>query len=159
MSEQILVLSDTHGRLEPALSYIKGHAGLDRILHLGDHAWDAEELQEKTGRVVLGVRGNNDWGATAPADRLFKIEGHTLYLVHGHRLGVYGGPQGVVRAAIERGADMVLYGHTHLFFFEKIGGVWALNPGSPSLPRDGKPGCALLTLAADSDPSVEHVLF
>ena len=35
---------------------------------------------------------------------------------------------------------MCLYGHTHRYFNEKIDGVWVINPGSVTYPRDGQAG-------------------
>lgn len=73
MTERLLLVSDTHGDLRSILSYIRRTPGIDRILHLGDHAWDAEEMQQMLGRVVLGVRGNNDWGSPAPRNTPFLL--------------------------------------------------------------------------------------
>ena len=39
--------------------------------------------------------------------------------------------------AKEINADIVLYGHTHESKIDYINGIWYINPGSPSMPRDG----------------------
>ena len=157
MTERLLLVSDTHGDLRSILSYIRRTPGIDRILHLGDHAWDAEEMQQMLGRVVLGVRGNNDWGSPAPWEYPLFVEGFSLLLTHGHRYGVHFDRLPLVQHAREQLADIVLYGHTHRFAVEQIQSIWAINPGSPSRPYDGVPGCAILTLTKGEEPHVEHV--
>ena len=46
------------------------------------------------------------------------------------------------------GCDAVVYGHTHVPQVERFGGVWILNPGSPTERR--RAPCALAARAARS---------
>ena len=39
----------------------------------------------------------------------------------------------------EKDADLIVWGHTHLPWIRKIGGITVLNPGSLGQPRDGNP--------------------
>ena len=70
------------------------------------------------------------------------------------------GPRSLVAetvAAEFRNTDLICYGHTHIRDWGFRCGVWMLNPGSFSLPRDGMAGLALLTLKKDLPPAVEWI--
>ena len=43
MSIKAAVFSDTHGNIEYALAAVRGYKP-DLIIHLGDHAWDADDI-------------------------------------------------------------------------------------------------------------------
>ena len=60
---RIGVISDTHGRLRPAVA--EKLQGVDCILHAGD--FDSPDILQALDRIapVYGVRGNNDWGSWA----------------------------------------------------------------------------------------------
>lgn len=157
MTERILLVADTHGDISRIMHYAQEMKGIDRIFHLGDHAWDGEEMQEMLGRVVLSVRGNNDWGSPAPWEHQVLIEGFSILLLHGHRQGVHFGRQQLADYAYDKLCDIVVYGHTHVFADERFGKVRAINPGSASLPRDGMASCAILTLTKGEKTIVERV--
>ena len=58
-------------------------------------------------------------------------EGRRFYLTHGHHLDT-------AAAAVSPG-DVILYGHTHLPDFSEREGVYYVNPGSVSIPKNGTP--------------------
>ncbi len=58
-------------------------------------------------------------------------DGKTLYLTHGHHLEE-------AAKAVAPG-DVILYGHTHLPVFSEREGVYYVNPGSVSIPKNGTP--------------------
>ncbi len=43
-------------------------------------------------------------------------------------------------------ADIVLFGHTHVAKTEYAEGVYFVNPGSPSCPREGRPSYAVIDI-------------
>ena len=50
----------------------------------------------------------------------------------------------------------MIFGHIHRPVFEEQDGVWIVNPGSPSRPRDGsRAGFAVLTLSKGRKPRVD----
>lgn len=57
--------------------------------------------------------------------------GKMLYLTHGHHLEE-------AAKAVAPG-DVILYGHTHLPDFSEREGVYYVNPGSVSIPKNGTP--------------------
>jgi putative phosphoesterase len=134
---RILVVSDTHRETAPLAGIIRAaRGGFDTILHLGDCAPDAlAAASAAPGAAVFAVRGNCDGGDPAYQDWLtVPAEGHIIFMTHGHRYGAAGGTQRLCRAAMERGADVCLFGHTHFPMIER-GGVLIVNPGSLSRPR------------------------
>ena len=88
----ILILSDTHGRADRIREAIRRQtAAPDYILHLGDGWRDAEKLAERFPAIPLTrVAGNCDFGAEGERELLLCLGGKTLFLAHGHTLGVKG---------------------------------------------------------------------
>ena len=50
---------------------------------------------------------------------------------------------------LEIGAQVVVFGHTHIPSCELQEGIWLLNPGSPSLPRIGSQGSFIVLEAGN----------
>lgn len=136
--KKILVVSDTHGEYRNVVNLIQNMAGLDYMIHLGDHAEDADYISDITGIKVLSVRGNNDhYSLGVVPERLIFNEGKFRILaVHGHRQAVGFNLTRLSELAMDEDADIVLYGHTHFYSEENHAGIKFLNPGSPSIPRD-----------------------
>ena len=140
---ELLIFSDSHGNAEAMRRVLsrQPHAP-DAVLFLGDGLRDAASLED--GRTLwYPVRGNCDWfSGDAPTERRLYLEGHELLLLHGHEHGVKGGVGALLAYAARTGADVVLFGHTHLPREEVIpagevlGGVtltrplYLFNPGS-----------------------------
>lgn len=59
-------------------------------------------------------------------------EGVKLFVTHGHQYNPENLP------LLQKG-DIFLYGHTHLWEIEEIEGIIQCNPGSISLPKEGRP--------------------
>ena len=51
-------------------------------------------------------------------------------MTHGHLYRVKYDTAGLANAGLYRGADIVLFGHTHVPFWDSINGMTLLNPGS-----------------------------
>ena len=93
-----------------------------------------EELRA-LGPPVRAVRGNVDepaLRALLPRDLVVEAEGARIGMTH-----VPGPAAGREERLARRfpGCGGVLYGHTHLPQVERVGGVWILNPGSPTERR------------------------
>jgi putative phosphoesterase len=94
------------------------------------------------------VSGNNDFFADVPKEKIITLGSHTILMTHGHRYGVNFGTGRLKEAALLQGADIVLYGHTHRPSIDLSTGVWAVNPGSISQPRqeNGKPSYIIMDI-------------
>jgi putative phosphoesterase len=130
MSLLLTIFSDTHGDTEKAAVVVR-RVRPDIIVHLGDCVRDAEALRQKFPDIELhAVRGNNDFAARAPLTDFFPAGGKKLFLTHGHGPGVKHGLKKFTDAATEAGADIALFGHTHVPLCREEGGLLLLNPGA-----------------------------
>ena len=135
---EFLIFSDSHGKRKYIAEAVKRQVRKpDAILYLGDGLSDIGDRWEDI--PVIRVRGNCDWHVPAEPVRdleTLSFEGHRLLLTHGHLYGAKSGVGGLLRAAKENGADLVLFGHTHrqeLLTFPDEGTekpIYLFNPGS-----------------------------
>lgn len=128
---RIIVISDTHRHMDYALRVLDNLSEYDMIIHLGDYSADAARLERLyKNATVVSVCGNNDFPSpSSPAEREIEIDGVKLFLTHGHKYGVKFGYERIYLRALELGAQVVLFGHTHVPICEKEDGVLMLNPG------------------------------
>ncbi len=152
---KILVISDTHRELSNVYALIKQINDIHRIIHLGDHDSDAEELGNTIPIPIDYVAGNCDYFTQTPKDKLITIHGCKLWLTHGHMYRVKSEFDTIAEAGKKKKADIVLFGHTHRQVVKHYPSLTLLNPGSISLPRDGKaPGYAVLEIDENGKPHV-----
>lgn len=152
-SKKILVVSDTHHRTIDVIATQEKDPH-DMLFHLGDRVKDADQLESALHIPVYRVRGNNDyWEEETPLTATVPVFGIRFLLTHGHCENVHYGITGVLAKAKEKSCQVALFGHTHMRFDRTVGGIRLLNPGSPSLPRDGK--YSVLSLQVFENGSLE----
>lgn len=145
---KVLIVSDTHGRhtnLERVLELVRP---IDLMIHLGD-ALGQEDYIESIAECPLEiVAGNNDFYSRLDQEKVIQIGPYKAFLTHGHYYYVQSSLRDVKRAGKEKGADFVMYGHTHIPVIDESDGIITLNPGSISLPRQEgkKPSYMILEL-------------
>lgn len=126
----IVVISDTHGNIEPACDFIKKMAP-DVVVHLGDYAKDANKIAAKIYPIPLyNVKGNCDGYSPEREELLFVMRGHTVFAAHGHKQKVKQDLYGIYFAALDNEADIALFGHTHIPYINTKDGILLLNPGT-----------------------------
>ena len=76
-----------------------------------------------------------DWSDKLEDELCFTAGGHIIYLTHGHRVGVHGGTYRLTERARHLGADIAIYGHTHVPDHGTENEVLVINPGSIAKPR------------------------
>ena len=130
--KKLLVCSDSHGNdagLRAAVALEKP----DMLLFLGDGAPDLDALRAAFPALdVRAVRGNCDWASAAPELRVIQVEQLRVFMSHGHRYRVKSDP-GLLSlryAALERGAALALFGHTHWPQLDRWEDLTVLNPGA-----------------------------
>lgn len=155
---RIGLISDTHGNTAAIDQAVKLAGEIDLWLHAGDMIHDAEYLDMVYDANVVNVAGNCDWGSSsAPEEKVVEAEGHRIFLTHGHIYGVKGSPYGMVQAAADNGADIAVFGHSHVAFRERADGILLINPGSLAYPRDGGgQSFMVLELHEGEEPEVYH---
>lgn len=147
---RVLLLSDTHGNLLLARKALKLAGQVLLVLHAGDYHRDALRLARAERVDVRGVRGNCDLGGEGPLEDFLELGGHRVFLTHGHQFGVKGGLERLTARALAAGADIAVYGHTHVPAETVFEGVLLVNPGSVGYGRGAHPHtCALLDLGAE----------
>lgn len=128
---RILVFSDSHGTIKHMEKIIENLINVDYIVHLGDHANDARKLEEIfPEKNFIYVSGNCDFCDPQPAEKSFVVDGFKFFITHGHPYGVKVSLAHLKMHAINNEFDCVLFGHTHIPFFEKTDKTLFLNPGS-----------------------------
>ncbi len=117
-----LIFSDSHGRRNKIDRVLDRQVRMpDAIFFLGDGVGDLCDRERDI--PVFRVRGNCDWRIgeeNVPEEEILTFEGKRIFLCHGHRFGAKSGTAGLLRAAVERNADIVLFGHTHGQFTETV---------------------------------------
>ena len=130
------IISDTHvPGAAPALpgKVFELFTGVDLILHAGDIV--SQSVLDELGVIapVEAVAGNMD-GADLrlPAKKVLTLGKFTVGLIHGkYRIDVQ---KEMIRK--DFGAvDLIVYGHSHMPFWGRVGDVLFLNPGSPTDTR------------------------
>lgn len=150
---EILIFSDSHGALSSMRRVIEAHPGATHILFCGDGIKDITALEKDfPKRVFLSVKGNCDaWFSPGecPTERLFTLGGLRILMMHGHTHGVKGSYGVAASYAAKEGADILLFGHTHLPFegglSVKEKRVHLFNPGSIG-ERGGDASYGVLTV-------------
>ncbi len=138
----LAVLSDTHGTDDPNLRGRTREAVLDAemVVHAGDFmtasALGAFERRADTFRAVHGNNDDGDVRDRLPGVRTFEYADVRFALTHGH--GRRRGSTALSMLGRERGADAVIFGHSHRPGFDDSGALPLLNPGSHAQPRGNR---------------------
>ncbi|MCD2348781.1 phosphodiesterase [Clostridium guangxiense] len=153
---KIFFISDIHGSLHYLKKAMENYEkeAADFIVILGDQLYHGArndlpkgynprgvtELLNKYSEKIIAVRGNCD----SEVDEMvlnFPImstystilyNGKRLFLTHGHIYGENNSPK------LSNG-DVLIYGHTHIPVAKKKDGIFIINPGSISLPKENNP--------------------
>ena len=137
MNMKAAVFSDTHSCVALAIEAVQ-RARPDLIIHLGDYVRDAEELEEEFPDIpVYKVRGNCDIAVDAPDTDIVPLGSVRAFITHGHLYNVrWGDLSNLAYAALEQGAKLALFGHTHETVYEDYGSVTVVNPGTAGKGRE-----------------------
>lgn len=145
---QIIVISDTHRDFHALYEIVEKHRKEAALfIHLGDGERELEEIRMAFPDVRFeSVRGNCDYASLEPAERIIEAGGRKLFICHGHTAGVKGSTSRLEAMARQRGCSIALYGHTHVADNRYLDGLYVMNPGSPSCPREGRPSYGVIDI-------------
>ncbi len=140
---RILVCSDSHGRRDLLVLAYEQQPTAEILVFCGDGADDAQffPYEDKPSYVV---RGNWDHKSDWPLWQEFSLMGKKIIVTHGHASDARHGLDELIRTTKERGADLVLFGHTHRPEVLYVDGMTLFNPGSIA---DGNYGFVDITAA------------
>ena len=106
----------------------------EAVFFLGDGERELRQVEKVFPALpIYAVQGNCDYWSELPSYLLCELEGgKTVFFTHGHLFGVKGDPEfsNLISAALQCGADIALFGHTHEPYLGETDGVTLLNPGS-----------------------------
>lgn len=136
---KILIVSDTHRYHENYLYVLSKVAPVDMVIHCGDIEGSEYTIVQGAGCPVQMVQGNNDFFSDLPKEKEFQLGKYKVWLTHGHTYGVTVSNHLIKAEAMDKGVDIVMYGHSHKPVIEREEGIIAINPGSLTYPRqEGK---------------------
>lgn len=152
---KLLIVSDIHGSESAAVKAVKlfNEKNCDYMLLLGDVLYhgprnplpDSHNPQGVAAALnaikdrIIAVRGNCDaeidqvlLDFPCMSDYVMVVDGpRKLFATHGHVFS----PDNLPKL---HGVSYFFSGHTHISYVEKKGDLTLCNPGSCSLPKDGK---------------------
>ncbi len=134
---KILVVSDTHYRVDRLIRILREQGPFDAMIHLGDMVEDAKRVEDEMQGPVFMVRGNCDFlDKSTPDEQIIQFEHYRLLLTHGHKYQVKHSLNTLFYKGIQEECQGILFGHTHTPINQKVDDVLLFNPGSLTLPRD-----------------------
>ncbi|WP_408011678.1 metallophosphoesterase family protein [Pseudalkalibacillus sp. A8] len=138
---KIILISDTHlktsGKTFPEV-FLSELKKADLIVHAGDFVEENvyEGLLEYAPvKAVYGNVDTKELQERLPAKELFTVGGITIGLTHGHLGKGKSTPERALRAFEGESPDIIVFGHSHIPFHEKLDGVVLYNPGSVTAKR------------------------
>ncbi|NLM36566.1 MAG: YfcE family phosphodiesterase, partial [Firmicutes bacterium] len=128
-----------HGNYELLHQVVKAAGPVDLLLHAGDGSNDQERLARDFPALALAaVAGNCDPFSTRPRELWLNVGGQRLFLTHGDRYQVKWDLLRLFLAGKERGARLIVFGHTHCPLVKYEEGILLFNPGSLSRNNTGE---------------------
>jgi phosphoesterase, MJ0936 family len=124
----------------------------DQIVLLGDYLYNGPrngvpsdydpmavcDLLNVYANKIIGVRGNCDSRIDETLLR-FKLDDSKIVFLNGYRCNlIHGDLLSGDLVTVTRG-DILMFGHTHVFMLKQEDGLYYLNPGSTSFPKNGNP--------------------
>ncbi len=157
---KVLIVSDTHKQNDNYFRVLKLEKP-DLVIHCGDAEGSEYALSQAADCPVEIVLGNNDFFSELPRELILDLGPYKVWVVHGHNYYVSMGNEILKREAAARGADIVMYGHTHRPVVDRDRKVTAVNPGSLSYPRQEghKPSYIIMMLDREgkADFKIEYL--
>ena len=154
-----LVVSDTHGWDDPIYELMEREAPLDGLIHCGDRESDVlSKIEEQYGIPVYAVQGNCDFSGRYPQMIRLMVGSHIAYIEHGHHSGVKYELSTIAEQAKRNGADIAIFGHTHVPLDKRYQGVHLLNPGSLTFPNQASRRRTYMILTIREDGSYDALL-
>ena len=144
---RVAMMADTHGVLRPEVEKILETC--DVIVHAGD--FDTQMLYMKLSgkQPLFAVRGNNDrgWSGGLPGIKRFEIGGVKMVMAH----------QRTDIPVALGDAQVVIFGHSHMYQQQEIAGRLWLNPGSCGYKRNTLPLSMAVMTIEDGTYQVETI--
>ncbi|MFV0361915.1 MAG: metallophosphoesterase family protein [Suipraeoptans sp.] len=148
---KVLIVSDTHKAHGNLFKVIEDEKPFDMLIHLGDGEGVEFDLEHLLSCPIHIVGGNNDFFSNLPREKEFFIDGHHVFITHGHAYYVSRSEERLIEEGKGRGADIVMYGHTHKPSVHQEKNFTVLNPGSLSYPRQTNRKASYIIMEIDEE--------
>lgn len=134
---KVAFISDTHHSnqaLKLIINKLK-ELNVDKIIHLGDYASDIKTIEVAFKDKVYAVLGNCDSLNNYPKEAILDVNGKKIFYTHGDLYNVKETLNSLYYKGMSLGADIILFGHTHISIKETFNNILIMNPGSISKPH------------------------
>lgn len=144
---KIVVVSDSHGMTSFLDKIPMIHPDARMYLHAGDSEMHDFELGQ-----FETVKGNCDYYIENKY-KFIDLYGVKIFMFHGDHTSL--DLNVLVGIAKNKGANIIIHGHTHIPYYNYVDGVHVLCPGSLAYPRVTRATYAVITFTNPSDIKVE----
>lgn len=151
---KIGAISDTHGNdelMQKALNIMINQEHVEKIFHLGDNFIDGKKIvgQVPVVRVVPGLYCPEYKTAEHPNVITEEIEGWIFAMAHRRE---------DIKGDLLKNANVILYGHTHLYSATSYAHKWYINPGHLKSPVDKGQAASFAILGIKPDEIALRIL-
>ena len=144
---RITVISDSHRNERTVRGILADREDSKHIFFLGDITADIEDMNlEFSDKNFYIVSGNCDFCSSYPSSDIESVGGKKIFYTHGHTLGVKHGTERLLDTAKSLNCEIALFGHTHTSQILYEDGIYLVNPGSCSQPRDSHKSYAVIDI-------------
>jgi len=142
---KIVAFSDSHGDKE-SMKLLIEKIQPEMVLYLGDGIDDIRAIEKEYPQLRFEiVKGNCDAVEDAPSEKLISVDGFSFFLTHGDLYGDNLETGKIVEHVRNKGASLLLHGHTHMPTLWTANEITVMNPGSVlNLPGKCYPTCGLI---------------
>ncbi|QUH24815.1 metallophosphoesterase family protein [Serpentinicella alkaliphila] len=153
---RIGILGDSHEQVKDIDRCIKKLNNVNIIIHTGDMLKDALYITRKHNIPVIGVRGNCDPYNAGEEEILYTANNYNILICHGHNYGVKSSLKMILHRGKNANAHIIVFGHTHIPYYEQVDSIHLLNPGSLAFPRGfSKKSVAIIEI--NERISIKHI--
>ncbi len=124
----IIFLSDIHGELGNTVEVLERYKdSCEAVIFTGDGLDDMKIAAHPYNYQVFAVAGNYDEGIR---EMTFTLAGKKFYICHGNLCGVKENLDTLKAIAMSYKADLCLFGHSHIPYYEEENSMIIANSGS-----------------------------
>lgn len=131
---RIVVMSDSHGRIDRVRQVIAQQPDAELFIFLGDGTRDFHAAMRGIPKEDWCVCGNSDFGSDDEYILISYVKDVKFYCTHGHQWGVKYDMTELLDEAKKKEINVLLFGHTHQAYYEyrdgihiRIRAVWAVR--------------------------------
>ena len=144
---RITVISDSHRNERTVRGILADREDSAHIFFLGDITADIEDMNlEFPDKKFHIVSGNCDYFSSYPTSDIETVGGKKIFYTHGHTLGVKHGTERLLDTAKQLKCQIALFGRTHTSQILYEDGIYLVNPGSCSQPRESRKSYAVIDI-------------